>query len=223
VGSGLQNELDELKAARGPALPARVRQVNATAQQQAEQTAERDKFARVGTTIAEFTLPDANGGQTSLSRLLGEGPAVLVFYRGAWCPYCNLTLRAYQRDLLPELQRRGVRLAAISPQVPDGSLSTMQTNELDYAVLSDVGSVVARGLGISFRPGEDVREVMSEFGIDLGERNGTGEWELPYPAVLVVDTDRTIRFIDVHPDYSTRTEPAQVLAALDARSGQGHR
>lgn len=217
MSSGLQNELDELKASRGPALPPKVRRVNAAAQERAEKTAERDKFAKIGTTIADFTLPDANGGETSLSELLADGPAVLVFYRGTWCPYCNLTLRAYQRDLLPELNRRGVSLAAISPQVPDGSLSTKETNELEYAVLSDVGNVVARELGISFRPEDDVREVMSGFGIDLGERNGTGEWELPYPAVVVVDTDRTVQFIDVHPDYSTRTEPEQVLATLDAR------
>ncbi|GAA3559171.1 peroxiredoxin-like family protein [Amycolatopsis ultiminotia] len=210
----LQDELKDLKVKSKDALPPAAVKVFAADAERAEENAERDKFAQVGSTIEEFTLADANGGETTLSSLVADGPAVLVFYRGGWCPYCNVALRAYQRDLLPELNRRGVRLAAISPQVPDGSLSTKETNELEYAVLSDVGNVVARGLGITFQPSAQVRAAQSGLGLDLGERNGTGEWELPHPAVVVVDTDRTIRFLDVHPDYTTRTAPEQVLAAL---------
>ncbi|MBB4687670.1 peroxiredoxin-like family protein [Amycolatopsis jiangsuensis] len=217
MSTTLENELNDLRTQSKEKLPPAVSAVFAADAERTEKTVERDKFAQVGATVGEFTLPDANGGETSLSELVADGPAVLVFYRGAWCPYCNVALRAYQRDLLPELNRRGVRLAAISPQIPDGSLSAKEANGLEYSVLSDVGNIVARGLGITFRTSDEVREAQSSLGLDLGVQNGTGEWELPHPAVAVVAADRTIQFLDVHPDYTTRTDPAQVLAALDER------
>jgi len=114
--------------------------------------------------------------------------------------------------VVPELGRFGARLAAISPQLPDGSLSTKESNALGFPVLSDVGNVVSRTLGLTFTDDENVRGTMSGIGADLEKPNG--DWELAHPAVVVVDTDRTIRFIDVHPDYTTRTEPARILDAL---------
>jgi peroxiredoxin len=134
---------------------------------------------------------------------------VLVFYRGQWCPYCNLTLRTYQQEVLPELGKYGATLAAISPQRPDGSVPV---EGLGFPVLSDVGSTVARGLGLSYPVSEPVRDAMESLGTDLEKVNGT--WELVHPAVVVVDRDRVIRFIDVHPDFVTRTEPAEVLEAV---------
>ncbi|HET6703591.1 peroxiredoxin-like family protein [Amycolatopsis sp.] len=165
------------------------------------------EFAEVGAKIEDFTLPGADGAPTSLGELVADGPAVLVFYRGQWCPYCNLTLRTYQQELLPELAKFGARLAAISPQRPDGTVP-----DLEFPVLSDVGSTVARKLGLSYPVSAVVREAMRTLGTDLEQVNGT--WELVHPAVLVVDRDRVIRFIDVHPDFVTRTEPADILKAL---------
>ncbi|MGW3999309.1 peroxiredoxin-like family protein [Amycolatopsis sp. NPDC004772] len=164
-------------------------------------------FAEVGAKIEDFTLPGADGTSTSLGELVAEGPAVLVFYRGQWCPYCNLTLRTYQQELLPELAKSGARLAAISPQKPDGAVP-----DLAFPVLSDVGSTVARGLGLSYPVSDVVREAMKTLGTDLEEVNGS--WELVHPAVVVVGRDRMIRYIDVHPDFVTRTEPADILKAL---------
>ncbi|WP_370969326.1 peroxiredoxin-like family protein [Amycolatopsis sp. cg9] len=164
-------------------------------------------FAEVGAKIDDFTLPAADGTATSLSELVADGPAVLVFYRGQWCPYCNLTLRTYQRELLPELEKLGATLAAISPQKPDGVVP-----ELGFPVLSDVGSTVARGLRLSYPVSAPVREAMETLGTNLEEVNGT--WELFHPAVVVVDRDRVLRFVDVHPDFVTRTEPADILKAL---------
>ncbi|MFJ7211596.1 peroxiredoxin-like family protein [Amycolatopsis sp. NPDC098790] len=165
------------------------------------------KFAEVGEKIEDFTLPAADGAPTSLGDLVADGPAVLVFYRGQWCPYCNLTLRTYQQELLPELTARNATLVAISPQKPDGPLP-----DLDFPVLSDVGSTVARGLGLSYPVSAPVREAMEQLGTDLEQVNGT--WELVHPAVVVVDQDRALRFVDVHPDFTTRTEPADILKAL---------
>lgn len=167
------------------------------------------KVAEVGDKIEDFTLPGADGAPTSLGDLVADGPAVLVFYRGQWCPYCNLTLRTYQRELRPELAKLGATLAAISPQRPDGSLPA---GELDFPVLSDVGSTVARGLGLSYPVSAPVRAAMTTLGTDLEQVNGT--WELVHPAVVVAGRDRVLRFVDVHPDFVTRTEPAEILKAL---------
>jgi peroxiredoxin len=165
------------------------------------------EFAEVGDRIEDFTLPGADGVPVSSGQLLADGPAVLVFYRGQWCPYCNLTLRTYQRELLPELENLGASLAAVSPQRPDGSVP-----EVGFPVLSDVGSTVARGLGLSYPVSAVVREAMETLGTDLEAVNGS--WELVHPAVVVVGRDRVIRFADVHPDFVTRTEPAAILEAV---------
>ncbi|MEV6873582.1 peroxiredoxin-like family protein [Amycolatopsis sp. NPDC051128] len=178
------------------------------------ESAKYAKFAAVGATAADFSLPDADGSSVSLGDLTADGPAVLVFYRGQWCPYCNLTLRAYQAEVVPELGMHGARLAAISPQLPDGSVAVKETNELSFPVLSDVGNVVARTFGLTFTVDEDVRPTMVKIGADLTKHNG--DWELAHPSVLVVDRERVIRFADVHPDYTTRTEPADILQAVES-------
>ncbi|GLY35892.1 peroxiredoxin [Amycolatopsis sp. NBRC 101858] len=166
-------------------------------------------FAEVGATIEDFELPGADGVPSSLGDLVADGPAVLVFYRGQWCPYCNLTLRTYQQEVLPELGKFGATLVAISPQRPDGSLPAA---DLEFPVLSDAGSTVARGLGLSYPVSAPVREAMVTLGTDLEQVNGT--WELVHPAVVVVDQHRVIRYLDVHPDFVTRTEPADILEAV---------
>jgi peroxiredoxin len=155
----------------------------------------------------------------SLSELVADGPAVLVFYRGGWCPYCNLALRQYQSELVPRLPTFGAALAAISPQKPDESLTTTEKNELGFAVLSDAGAHVARQLGIAFEPAADVLEAQQALGLDIRDGNADGSPELPMPTVLVVDSDRTVRFADVQVDYTSRTEVSQIIAALERRGG----
>jgi peroxiredoxin len=204
--------LSDIRASLRDVAPAEIADVLVAHQRDLVDSADASKFAEVGATIGEFTLPDADGTGVSLAELTADGPAVLVFYRGQWCPYCNLTLRAYQAELVPELGKHGARLAAVSPQLPDGSAATKESNELGFPVLSDVGNVVARGLGLTFTVAEDVRPTLSGIGADLAKHNG--EWELAHPAVLVVDRERVIRFVDVHPDYTTRTEPAQILETV---------
>ena len=167
-----------------------------------------------GDSLESFTLDDVNGIPITLDQLVAEGPAVFVFYRGGWCPYCNLALRTYQRELLPELDRFGSRLVAISPQSPDQSLSTAEKAELDFTVLSDPASRLARRIGISFQQSEDVLEAQRKLGLDLAQVNAEGSIELPRPTVLIVDQDHTVRFVDVQPDYTARTEVAEILRAL---------
>ena len=140
---------------------------------------------------------------------------MVVFYRGVWCPYCNIALSTYQSELHPDLEARGVRLVAVSPQTPDGSLSMQQKNELAFTVVSDPGNRIAGQLGILTGPSEEARAAQLQLGLDLTKVNADGTVTLPMPTVAVLDADRTLRWIDVHPDYSSRTEPGQVLGALD--------
>lgn len=199
----LNNALSDVNTKARGALPPEIVEVLEADRRKAAGT----KFAEVGARIDDFTLPGADGAPASLGDLVADGPAVLVFYRGQWCPYCNLTLRTYQQELLPELAKLGATLAAISPQKSDGPLP-----DLEFPVLSDVGSTVARGLGLSYPVSAPVRAAMEKLGTDLEQVNGT--WELVHPAVVVVGRDRVLRFVDVHPDFVTRTEPAQILEAV---------
>ena len=172
----------------------------------------------IGDSLDSFALDDASGNPVTLDQLVANGPAVIVFYRGGWCPYCNVALRTYQRELLPELDKFGAHLVAISPQSPDQSLSTTEKAGLEFTVLSDPGSRLARRIGISFQQSEDVLEAQRKLGLDLTQVNAEGSVELPRPTVLIVDKDRTVRFVDVQPDYTARTEVADILGAL---SGPG--
>ena len=174
----------------------------------------------VGATAPDFTLPDVDGTSVRLSALLGHGPVVVVFYRGAWCPYCNLQLRAYQQ-LLPQLKARGASLVAISPQLPDGSLSTKQKGSLEFPVLSDVGLVVAKAFGVAYDVPAAVQAMSLGFGNDLAVRNGSGGWMLPIPATYVIARDARIALAHVDADYTVRLEPDAVLAAL-AQLKDGH-
>ena len=174
-----------------------------------------DGIAPVGTVIADADLLDAHGASTSLYAATGDAVSVAVFYRGAWCPYCNIALATYQAQLLPQLTERGVRLLAISPQTPDGSLSMQEKNELAFGVLSDPGNVLAGRLGILTRPSDEARAAQLQLGLDLTAVNADATITLPMPATVILDARHVLRWIDVHPDYSTRSEPQQILDALE--------
>ena len=174
-----------------------------------------DDAVGVGDQLVDATLLTADGEEASLAEVVGEAPAVLVFYRGAWCPYCNLTLKTYQEQLLPTLRERGVGLVAISPQTPEGSELATTAGSLDFPVLSDPGNVLSRALGIVTEPSAEARAAHAELGFDVADSNADATGDIPFPTVLVVDGDGRVVFADVHVDYTTRTEVAEVVAALD--------
>jgi len=169
----------------------------------------------VGAILPNAALLDPHGAAIDLYDVLGERVAVVVFYRGAWCPHCNRALLRYQAELLPGLARRGVPLVAISPQAPDGSLTMAEKNALTFTVLSDPGNTLARAVGIVTRPSDAVRARQLAAGIDITATNADGTTELPMPTTVIVDPDHRIRWIDVHPNYATRSEPTEILAALE--------
>ncbi|MEM6598996.1 MAG: peroxiredoxin-like family protein [Cyanobacteria bacterium P01_C01_bin.69] len=168
---------------------------------------------KVGDSAPEFTLPNATGKQASLTEALREGPVILNFYRGGWCPYCNLELRAYQQ-VLPKIKAAGASLLAISPQAPDTSLSTAEKNELEFEVLSDQGSNVAESYGLAFTLPDELQKLYTELNHVLPKVNGTPDWQLPVPATFVIDQDRKIILAYADVDYRNRLEPADAIAAL---------
>ncbi|MEV6175229.1 peroxiredoxin-like family protein [Streptomyces sp. NPDC051954] len=170
--------------------------------------------AAAGATMPDGHLLDVASNGTSLTEAREGQAAVVVFYRGAWCPYCNVALRTYQNELVPALTGRQVKLIAISPQAPDGSLTMQEANELTYTVLSDPGNQIAGTLGILTRPSDDARAAQESLGVDIAGGNADGTDSLPMPTVVIVDAAGIIRWIDVHPNYATRTETEEILGAL---------
>jgi peroxiredoxin len=204
--------LQEAAAAR---LPAEVLDRFAEDQRDLDSAGLPADMATPGTSMPDGDLLDAHGKPTTLADVTDGKPAVIVFYRGAWCPYCNVALRTYQEQLVPALTERGAKLVALSPQKPDGSLSMRETNELTFAVLSDPGNQVAGKLGILIMPSEGTREAQQKLGLDVSAANADGTHALPMPTTIVVDAGGVIRWIDVHPNYTTRSEVSDILAAVD--------
>jgi peroxiredoxin len=167
-----------------------------------------------GTAMPDGDLLDVHGQPTTLTTARGGKPAVVVFYRGGWCPYCNIALRAYEADLLPALRTGGIELVAVSPQKPDGSLSTQQANELSFTVVSDPGNQLARGLGILTEPTADTQAAQRSLGVNLAQANADGTPTIPMPTTVIVDAAGTVRWIDVHADYTSRSEASDILTAI---------
>src|SRR5438105_3908138 len=166
----------------------------------------------------DFTLPNARGNAVTLSHLLTQGPVIMTFYRGQWCPYCHLALRAYQQAL-PLMQARGASLVAISPQTPDYSRALAEKLELTFALLSDMGNQVARQFGLAFTIDEAVRGAHKQVCADLPKFNGTESWELPMAGIFLVDQSGTVRLDFVHPDFTRRLDPSVIIARLEELKG----
>ena len=171
-----------------------------------------EKALKVGDAAPDFTLPNAEGQMVGLAALLEKGPVVLTWYRGGWCPYCNLALHAMQSSL-PEMKKLGATLVAISPQMAESTTNTARRNRLKFEVLSDVGNKVARKYGLVYRLPDDVAKLLGAK-INLEKYNGDLSQELPLAATYVVAQDGTIAFAHVAADYRVRAEPADVVAAL---------
>ena len=168
----------------------------------------------VGGKSPSFTLGDAAGKKVSSAEILARGPMVVVFYRGAWCPYCNIYLHRWQ-DYLPQLGARKATLVAISGEPPDRTAAVARKTEATFTVLSDPGYAVSRQFGIVYEVPTGVTEAMKGRGLDLKGYYGTGKAELPLSATYVVAQDGTIAYAFLDADYRKRAEPADVLAALD--------
>ncbi|MFF5534652.1 peroxiredoxin-like family protein [Streptomyces cinerochromogenes] len=213
--TSLNAELRTFYEARQQQIPAEVREIMQRAGRELADSGQADRALAVGDRAPGFRLPSASGRTVALEELLAEGPVVLTFYRGAWCPYCNIALRALQRHH-DAITARGARLVAVSPQIPDESLTLAEKHGLAFEVLSDIGSDTAKQYGLAFDLPDDLAAVYDRLGFDLQRVNGGHPRTLPLPATYVIDRAGTVRWAFVDTDYTTRAEPADVLAALDA-------
>lgn len=166
-----------------------------------------------GEKAVDFTLTNALGQDVVLFEELAKGPIVLVYYRGGWCPFCNMQLRAYQQ-MLPEIREIGAQLIAISPQKPDHSLSLKEKEGLEFQVLSDPNGLVTAKYNLLFDVPLGVKEIMEGVGLDLAEYNDTSKWILPVPATFMIDESATIRSAYVNPNFMQRQSPEEILREL---------
>lgn len=169
-----------------------------------------------GDTIIDFRLPNIKGEIIHLSKLLETGDVVLSFYRGGWCPYCNLELKALQA-ILPQLKAHDTHLVAITPETPDNSLTTSEKNELTFDVLSDLDNEYAKQLGLVFQMTTELQEVYASFGLDVAKHNNNQDFELPMPATYLINREGTIVYSFVPEDYTERLDPEAILECLKVK------
>ncbi|PIQ29137.1 alkyl hydroperoxide reductase [bacterium (Candidatus Blackallbacteria) CG17_big_fil_post_rev_8_21_14_2_50_48_46] len=173
-----------------------------------------EKALQVGQKIPEAVLPNAFGQSLSIQDLYAQGPLVISFYRGSWCPYCNLELRA-QQAILPELQALGAQLVAISPELPDHSLDLKEKLALEFEVLTDRENAYARSLGLVFAVNPDLQAVYRGLlKLNLNQHNGSTQAELPIPATYVVNRSGKVILAHIQADYTQRMEPDSILQVL---------
>ncbi|MEM7727929.1 MAG: peroxiredoxin-like family protein [Pseudomonadota bacterium] len=180
-----------------------------------QETGQANRTLKVGDRLPDFDLPDAEGRMVRSSELLKDGPLVISFYRGVWCPYCNMELDALQAAL-GDIREKGAHLVSISPQTPTNSRKSARQNNVEFPILSDGANTYARQLGLVFRLPEYLIEgAYKKLGAILPTFNGDDSWELPMPARFVADTDGTIAYAEVNPDYTQRPDPSELLDVLD--------
>lgn len=168
---------------------------------------------KAGDQAPVFTLNDPDGEPVASPDLLAKGPLVLSFYRGVWCPYCNMELQALQQTL-PAFEALGASLVAISPQTPVNSRKSVRQNGLSFPILSDAGNAVAAAFGLRFELPEELVALYKALKNDLPTFNDDPSWTLPMPARYVIATDGVILYAEVNPDYTRRPEPEDMLPAL---------
>lgn len=215
----LQDKLDAVREnfenGRFPLVPTRAQlDTMRRATEALIASGQADRALKAGDAAPPFLLRDADGASVGSSELLPRGPLVVTFYRGVWCPYCNFDLQALE-ELRPEIEARGARLVAISPQTQVNSRKSQRDNKLGFSILSDPAAAVAAEFGIRFSLPDDLIEVFKQFGNDLTAINGDPSWVLPMPARYVIGTNGVIAYAEVNPDYTRRPEPSELLPVLD--------
>jgi len=174
-----------------------------------------DPGLKLGETAPDFTLPDPTGQKVSLASLLKEGPVVLVFYRGAWCPYCNMHLHVLNESL-PEIRRYGAQLVAITPQKPDKSAEQLKKDGYPFLVLSDLDNSVMKAYRLFYELDPELVKVYKKFGLNVEDFNGPGRNVLPVPGTFVLDQKGVVRARHADTDYTKRMEPAEIIKILKA-------
>ncbi|OTP70957.1 peroxiredoxin-like family protein [Caballeronia sordidicola] len=219
----LQAKLDafkaDFKAGKAPFFaPAEIHPIMARATAELIASGQAGRALKAGDAAPEFTLLDPEGNPVSSVQLLEQGPLVISFYRGVWCPYCNLELQTLE-EALPAFKAVGASLVAISPQNAVNSRKSVRTNSLSFPILSDTRNDVAAAFGIRFALPDYLIDLYKLLKNVLPAFNGDDSWTLPMPARYVVGQEGTILYSEVNPDYTHRPEPQDMLPALRTRAG----
>ncbi|USX26418.1 AhpC/TSA family protein [Oxalobacteraceae bacterium OTU3CINTB1] len=216
----LQAKLDAFKAdfkgGKAPYFaPAEIHPVMERATAELIESGQAGRALKAGDRAPVFTLNDPDGQQVSSTDLLAQGPLVVSFYRGVWCPYCNLELQALQ-ETLPQFKAVGANLVAISPQTAANSRKSQRQNKLDFPILSDTHNDIAAAFGLRFALPDYLVDLYKRLKNDLPAFNDDPAWTLPMPARYVIGKDGVIAYAEVNPDYTLRPEPDSMLPVLQS-------
>jgi peroxiredoxin len=210
----LQDKLDAFRADfEGNKAPPQVVAVMRKATADLIASGQPERALKVGMRAPEFALPDAHGQILRSADLLKKGPLVVTFYRGVWCPYCNMDLQAIE-EAANDMRALGAALVAISPQTAPSRRKSERENALSFPILSDHGNALANEFGLRFRLPDDLIQVYKGFGNDLAIGNGENSWTLPMPARYVIRPDGVIAYAEVNADYTRRPDPSELLPVL---------
>lgn len=209
--SRLIDEIKKYQESFRKKVPKDIQEVMFLATQKLKEVNLTKNVPQVGEIFPNITLPNALNKDISLDALLKDNDYLIInFYRGAWCPYCNLELQSLQK-IAPNLEPYKASIVAISPQTPDNSLSTKEKNELSFEVLSDNNNSIAKKLGLVFSLAVELRPIYKSFGIDIPQSNNEESYELPMPATFVINKNKEILYVFVDEDYTKRSEPQEIL------------
>jgi len=213
----LKAQIDAYNVQKDAKLPADVLALMNTTNEELIAQHIKDNALQIGQKVENFNLANHNGENIELADLLKKGPVIISFYRGGWCPYCNLELKALN-DYLPQFKTQSAQLVAISPQLPDETLSTAQKNHLEFDVLSDVSNKLAEQFGLLFTLDERIQALYTQFGIDFEHYYGDKSFKLPLPATYVINQQGVITYAFLNEDYTLRAEPFDVMTALESEN-----
>jgi peroxiredoxin len=209
----LKDEIDAYNAAKQEKVPAEILATMAQATEELKRSGVEDRALKTGDTMPDFELPNQHGERRRLSDYLAKSPVVLNIYRGGWCPYCNMEMKAL-RDALAEIESHGAQLVGLAPETPDKAMSTAERHGIAIDILSDAGNKVAEQMGLVFELPQALRPIYEKFGTDLADYNGDDSFKLPVPATYIIGQDGVIVYDFVNADYTLRLEPSEIVAKL---------
>jgi len=209
----LKDDIDAYNAKKKERLPPEILGAMAQATEDLKRAGIENRALRTGDTVPDFELPDQHGSLRRLSNYLAESPVVLNVYRGGWCPYCNMEMKALH-DVLPDIKGRGARLLGMSPETPDRAMATAERHAINIDILCDAGNRVSEQMGLVFELPHALRSVYEKIGIDLPAYNGDRSFRLPVPATYILGPDGKILYDFVNADYTQRLEPVEIVATL---------
>ncbi|MFQ5354314.1 MAG: peroxiredoxin-like family protein [Thermodesulfobacteriota bacterium] len=209
----LKDDIAMMQKEMLPSIPEKFLKMMTSATEELVRSGIAGRAKKAGETAPAFSLINTGGERISSEELLRKGPLVINFYRGSWCPYCNLELKTFE-DSIEDIRTLGADLVSISRNLREKSEELTEENPFSFHILSDEGNAVARQFGLVFTLAEELRPIYKQFGIDLQEYDGNNSNELPMPATYVVERDGLIVHAFVDADYTKREEPGTILEVL---------